>query len=50
MVMGTPRAAHQDSGLTALLDYEKKYLTALREVFDKNDADITELEKNFLDG
>lgn len=49
MVMGLPKAHHQDSGFTALLDYEKKYLTALREVFEKNDVDLTELEKNFLD-
>ena len=33
-----------------LVDYEKKFLTVLQKVLDEIDVDLTELEKNFLDG
>ena len=47
MVMG---ATKRDPGLQLLLDYEKTQLTKLAGIFKTNEEDLTELEKNFLQG
>ena len=39
-----------DPGFAMLVDYEKKFRTVLQKVLDEIDVDLTELEKNFLDG
>lgn len=48
MVIGKP--SKQDQGLALLLAYEKSYQTKLNESFKAIGDDITELEKNFLEG
>uniref|UniRef100_A0A915DIW2 BAG family molecular chaperone regulator 1 n=1 Tax=Ditylenchus dipsaci TaxID=166011 RepID=A0A915DIW2_9BILA len=52
MVMNVPKQVlREDSaGFKALLDYEKKHLLALNKLYDKNGEDMTQLERNFLEG
>lgn len=40
----------RNKGFQSLLDYEKKHLIPLNDLFEENDKDLTELERNFLEG
>uniref|UniRef100_A0A183BVD8 non-specific serine/threonine protein kinase n=1 Tax=Globodera pallida TaxID=36090 RepID=A0A183BVD8_GLOPA len=48
LVMGI--APKQNPGIVLLSDYEKAHLVKLSELFKTNGDDITELERNFLEG
>lgn len=40
----------EDTGFQSLLDYEKKHLIPLNNLFETNGKDLTELERNFFEG
>uniref|UniRef100_A0A914HG98 non-specific serine/threonine protein kinase n=1 Tax=Globodera rostochiensis TaxID=31243 RepID=A0A914HG98_GLORO len=48
LVMGI--APKQNPGIVLLSDYEKAHLVKLSELFKPNGDDVTELERNFLEG
>jgi len=52
MVIGGKSATiyQDDAGFKALLSYEKKHLAELNNQFKKNNEDLSELERNFLEG
>jgi hypothetical protein len=53
MVMGQPKPGmkHEPNpGLDTLMNYEKKHLVPLNKTYEELDKDITELERNFLEG
>lgn len=44
------RLIQEDKGFQTLLDYEKKNLISLNQQFENNGQELTELERNFLEG
>ncbi|KAI1728675.1 BAG family molecular chaperone regulator 1 [Ditylenchus destructor] len=52
MVLNIAKKVGQEEcpGFKALCDYEKKHLTEFNQTFTKNGADLSELQRNFLEG